>query len=114
MPTAKPVQLSLPEGEALRDFNLALLERKYPRLIDRLRAVAVRFCEIRARNHGGGWVTASDVRSIVPIPEGMSPNVMGRVFRCGLFRFVDWQPSRQPRRHGNREGIWTLRNGATG
>jgi len=108
------VQLSLDEGLAKRDFNLELLRRKYPRLVDRLRAVAVAICRIRETTHGGGWVTADDVRAIVPLGDA-HPSVMGAVFRPPLFRFVDWQQSSQPRRHRNRVGVWTLNeDGASG
>ena len=108
-----PVQLSFDEAVNERNFNLALLERRYPRLIDRLRAVAVDICRVRETTHGAGWVTADDVRAIVPLGDA-HPSVMGAVFRSPLFRFVDWKQSKQPQRHANRIAVWTLRDGARG
>jgi hypothetical protein len=107
MPASRPVQLSLPVGEGLRDVALVLLGR-HSRLIDGLRAVAKLICET------DGQATASKVRSMVVLPKGVSHNVMGHVFRHPMFEFVGWEKSTQPQAHARHEGLWRLRNGATG
>jgi len=99
------VQLSLDEALAQRDLGLDRLEEHYPDFLDRARAVA----EQIARKKGS--VTADDVRVVLSIPAGVSHNAMGALFRGPRWERIGWQQSEQPQRHGNRVGLWRLRNG---
>ena len=97
------VQLSFDKALAAQEAIVAALEVRYPRFTDRARQLAVAIC------HERGCVTSDDLREAMPIPAGVHHNAMGSVFRGGLFVRIGWRNSAQPRRHGNRVGIWQLK-----
>ena len=97
------VQLSLDQALAGRDAALDILERRYPRFLDRARAVAESIAGEK------GWVTADDVRQVLAIPSDVHHNAMGALFRGPRWERVGWAKSAQPQRHGNRVGVWRLK-----
>ena len=101
------VQLSLDEALARREVALDDLDERYPAFLERARGVA----EWIARKKG--TVTSDDVRAVLAIPTNINPSVMGALFRGPRWERIGWQQSEQPQRHGNRVGIWRLRNGKT-
>jgi len=99
------VQLSLDEALAKRELALDELDERYPAFLERARDVAEWIAKKK------GTVTSDDVRSVLAIPAGIHPSVMGALFRGPRWERIDWQQSEQPQRHANRIGIWRLRDG---
>ncbi len=99
------------------NLNLALSERD--RGIVRVTLNNATFIEtmrgllrMRCRTNGTGTVTADDAKQLAD-EHGLAPqhyNAYGAIFRCKDFEFVGMTISKQVQGHGNRIGIWRLRN----
>jgi molybdopterin biosynthesis enzyme len=95
-----------PEGESLRDAALALLRVHRAALVRDLTRAAVRLALER------GTITADDVRSVVPIPPGIRPVVVGVALRdaadAGILRRIGYRPSTRPVAHARPLTVWRL------
>ena len=98
------------EGEARRDSALNLLRVRRAGLIRECTAAALRVALDR------GEVCAADVRDVVPIPLGVSPKLVGCVFRdlsdAGILRREGFRPSRRPAAHARPLSVWRLADAA--
>src|SRR5206468_2473114 len=114
-PVAKDVAVSilpepLPSGEARRDAALELLRARRAELIRRCTAAALRIAlERRA-------VCADDVRALVVIPPGVSPKLVGCVFRDladrKILRRAGYVNSNRPVAHARPLSLWRLADAA--
>jgi hypothetical protein len=94
------------EGEALRDAALNLLRARRADLIRECTAAALRLALDR------GEVCADDVRTLVTIPPGISPKLVGAVFRDladdKVLRRVGFRNSKRPAAHARHLSLWQL------
>lgn len=107
---AAPVVNSAAEGKARRDAALSLLRVRRAGLIRACTAAALRIALDR------GEVCADDVRAVVPIPAGISPKLVGVVFRdladAGILRRAGFRPSTRPAAHARPLSVWELADAA--
>ncbi|CAN5544592.1 hypothetical protein BH11PLA2_BH11PLA2_25190 [soil metagenome] len=103
---SEPLYNGTPEGEARRDAALNRLRVHRGELIRQFQAAAVRFALER------GEVCADDVRPLVVIPPGMSPKLVGTVFRdlseAGILRHNGYRKSRRAMAHARPLTVWKL------
>lgn len=94
------------DGETLRDAALDLLRTHRTELVRTCTVAALRIALDR------GTVCADDVRGIVPIPDGISPKLVGAVFRdladAGILFRDGYRPSTRPVAHARPISIWDL------
>jgi hypothetical protein len=94
------------EGEAGRDEALTRLRVLRSDLIREGTAAALRVA------HDGGGVCAHDVRARVAIPAGVSPKLVGVVFRdladTGILRRAGFRNSTRPAAHARLLSVWQL------
>lgn len=99
-----------PDGEARRDAALNLLRVRRADLIRRCTVAALRVALER------GEVVADDVRAAVPIPPGVSPKLVGYVFRdledARILRRVRFRNSTRPASHARPLSVWALADAA--
>jgi hypothetical protein len=93
------------DGEAPRGAALNLLRVRRATLV-RCTAAALRIALER------GEVSADDVRAVVPIPPGISPKLVGGVFRdladAGIFCRTGFRNSTRPAAHARPVSVWRL------
>lgn len=98
------------DGEARRDSALNLLRVRRADLIRACSAAALRVAIDR------GEVCADDVRALVPIPAGISPKLVGCVFRdladAGILRRIGFRNSKRPTAHARPLSVWHLADSA--
>lgn len=98
------------EGEARRDAALNLLRTHRADFIRACTAASLRVAL------GRGEVCADDVRAVVPIPPGISPKLVGVVFRnladAGILRRAGFQNSTRPAAHARPLSLWRLADDA--
>ncbi|MFO0821976.1 MAG: hypothetical protein U0792_02470 [Gemmataceae bacterium] len=94
------------EGERRRDAALNLLRVRRADLIREFTAAALRVALER------GEVCADDVRPLVAIPDGISPKLVGCVFRdladAGILRRVGFRNSARPAARARPLSVWRL------
>ena len=94
------------DGAALRDAALNLLRVRRAGLIRECTAAALRIA-LEA-----GELCADDVRDIVAIPSGISPKLMGPVFRdladAGILRRDGYRNSKRRCAHARPLSVWRL------
>lgn len=78
-------------------------QRRYSR---RLQGVILRYALYR------GDVHADDVRAVLPVPEGIHPNIVGRAFialeSAGLIAPAGFERSRRRKRHSGISRRWRV------
>ena len=96
----------LTEGEARRDAVHALLDEHRPEVIRQIQVAMI--CIGLEQSE----LTADDVRAVVPIPEGMSANVVGAAFsglaKSGIFRKTGYRPSKRAIANAHNLAVWRL------
>ena len=98
--------IATPDGEARRDAALNLHRVRNADTIRRCTAAALRVALERDE------VCADDVRALVPIPAGVSPKLVGCVFRdladARILRRVGFRNSNRPAAHARPLSVWAL------
>jgi len=98
------------DGKARRDAALNLLRVRRAALIRECTAAALRIA-LEA-----GEVCADDVRAVVTIPPGVSPKLMGPVFRdladARILRRDGYRLSKRPVAHARPLSFWRLADAA--
>src|SRR5687768_7578774 len=101
-----PDHLGADEGERRRDAELTRLAQTR-RVVHRLLQRAAVQIAIHDES-----VSADQVRSAVPIPAGISPNVTGAAFRhlavAGVLRATGYAQSCRPAAHAGMRRVWAL------
>ena len=101
------VSTTVADGEARRDSALNLLRVRRAGLIRECTAAALRIAL-----EADGIVTADEVRDIVTIPPGISPKLMGPVFRdladAGILRRDGYRASKRRCAHARPLSVWRL------
>ncbi len=83
---------------------LPIFEESNADLVAKLRRAAL---ELGAKNPEG--ITADDIHSVCPIPEGVDPRIMGSAFQKALWVKSGWMQSRRKENHGRPVRIWKRR-----
>ena len=81
------------KAKAKKESAHQIFEVTRPEFLAQARATALRY----ALNHGS--VTIDDVRRYTPLPEYISPNVFGGVFRGAEWECVGFEPSTRVSAH---------------
>jgi hypothetical protein len=110
LPDAAPDHNGTAEGEARRDAAQNLLRARRAVLIRECTAAALRVALDR------GAVCANDVRAVVSIPDGISPKLVGVVFRdladAGILWRDGFRKSNRPIAHARPLSFWRLADAA--
>lgn len=94
------------EGESRRDTALNLLRVRRTNLIRECTVAALRIAIEQSE------VSADNVRAVVPIPDDISPKLMGVVFRdladAGILLRDGYRNSTRPAAHARPISVWRL------
>lgn len=104
------MELNAKKAEENKQLGLDLVETNNPSFLETIRSIA----RIMIRKQGP--ITNDQLREWYDdnskkmcLPEPTSPNVWGGVFRAKEFIFIEHVKSKQVQGHGNRIGLWGLR-----
>lgn len=96
-------QRNLELGRAQRDSQLALFEVRDAAFLSRCRALAL----VIARQYGE--VSINEIREILELPPGVSPNVYGAVFKDRRFKAVGFTQANHPGAHARTIRVYALK-----
>ena len=89
-------------GRDMRDRQLDIFEQRDHQFLERCRALAVLVCTQR------GEVSINDIRSIIEVPPGVHPSVLGAVFRTKQFTRVGFIEAAHPQAHARVVRVYSL------
>jgi hypothetical protein len=90
------------EGRARKERQLDIFEQRDHEFLERCRAIAVMVCKLR------GEVSINDVRTLVEIPDGVHPSVLGAVFRTKQFQGIGYTEAAHPQAHARVVRVYQL------
>lgn len=92
-------------GKELRDEGISRVSMGREEWISHARDTAVAVAK------GSGKVTINDLRTLLDMPEGFSPNTWGAILRGDQFQPIGYTQATHPSAHARVVRVYTLKGG---